>query len=176
MTRRTLTWVVVVMVAAVAAMGGGVWWTTSKTTADRQAAAVTTYPACTQVWQEAVCMLGPDDGGPGFDQTTVLNGASVLFAGAAPAPAMAVTLVDTCWAPAGEVDPVACTSAGLTPPPGFVTITTIDGFPAVSFDAAKVPDPSPEAPADGVYPLPGYVDVSVDGRTVRIEIACCSRV
>jgi hypothetical protein len=58
--------------------------------------------------------------------------------------------------------------------PGLVSQTTISGYPAISFDAEKIPDPSPEAPEDGVYPLPAIIYLIVDGRDVEVEIACCT--
>jgi hypothetical protein len=58
--------------------------------------------------------------------------------------------------------------------PGLVSQTTISGYPAISFSAEKISDPSPEAPEDGVYPLPAVIYLLVDGRDVVVEIACCS--
>ena len=144
---------------------------------DRQAAAAggaQAYPDCDDIGSAKVCILDANHGGPDFGQTVVLNGASVLFGDATGRPAAKATLIDTCWAPADAVEATDCTSAGLTMPQGFATLTTVDGYPAVVFDAAKIPDTT--QPGEQVYPLPGYVDVSVDGRTVRVEIACCEKI
>lgn len=146
--------------------------------ADRQAAGAASeadsHPACGAVSSAKTCILDANSGGPDFGQTVVLNGASVLFADATGRPAGPVAIVDACWAPADEVEPTDCTSAGKSMPPKFVAVTAVDGFPAVTFDAPKIPDTTQAG--EEVYPLPGYVDVSVDGRTVRIEIACCEKI
>jgi len=145
---------------------------------DRQASAgdagTLPYPGCDDFGSAKTCILDANHGGPDFSQTVVLNGASVLFGDATGQPAGQATLIDTCWAPGDAVEATDCTSAGLTMPPGFATMTTVDGYPAVVFDAPKVPDTT--GSGEEVYPLPGYVDVSVDGRTVRIEIACCEKI
>ncbi len=105
---------------------------------------------------------------------TVLNGSSVLFAAADHKPASKVTITKVCWSPAGEVEPSECDTDGKPMTPGLVTQTTISGFPAISLAATKIPDPSPDAPEDGVYPLPAVISLTVDGRDVVVEIACCT--
>jgi len=132
------------------------------------------YPACDTIGSAKVCILDANSGGPDFSQTVVLNGASVLFGNATGQPGGPITLADACWAPADQVEATDCTSAGKTMPAGFVSVTTVDGYPAVTFDAPKIPDTT--EPGEEVYPLPGYVDVVAEGRTVRIEIACCSKI
>lgn len=107
-------------------------------------------------------------------RTTVLNGSSVLFSATNLKPASNVTITKICWSPAGEVDPTDCDTDGKPMTPGLVAQSTISGFPAISFAATKIPDPSPDAPADGVYPLPAVIYLTVDGRDVVVEIACCT--
>jgi hypothetical protein len=93
----------------------------------------------------------------------------------APKPALSVEITKVCWSPAGEVDPVDCDTDGKPMTPGLVSQATISGFPAISIDSAKIPDPSPDAPEDGVYPLPAVIYLLVDGREVVVEIACCTK-
>jgi hypothetical protein len=125
--------------------------------------------ACGDYSEEISCILGGTE-----THTTVLNGSSVLFGGLAPHPARSVQITKVCWSPAGEVEPVDCDSDGKVITPGLVSQTTISGFPAISFAAEKIADLSPDAPADGVYPLPAAIYLRVDGREVVVEIACCT--
>jgi len=125
--------------------------------------------ACGDYSEELACILGATE-----TRTTVLNGSSVLFGGLAPNPARSVDITKVCWSPAGEVEPVDCDTDGKSITPGLVSQTTIAGFPAISFGAERIADPSPDAPEDGVYPLPAVIYLLVDGREVVVEIACCT--
>jgi len=125
--------------------------------------------SCADYSDEPSCVLDSTQTG-----TTVLNGSSVLFGGTGSQPAASVEIAKVCWTPATDVDPIDCDTDGKPMTPGLVSQTTISGYPAISFDAEKIPDPSPEAPEDGVYPLPAIIYLIVDGRDVEVEIACCT--
>jgi hypothetical protein len=125
--------------------------------------------ACADYSEELSCVLDSTQ-----TRTTVLNGSSVLFGGARSQPAASVQITKVCWTPAAEVDPIDCDTDGKPMTPGLVSQATISGYPAISFSAEKISDPSPDAPEDGVYPLPGIIYLLVDGRDVVVEIACCS--
>ena len=125
--------------------------------------------ACAEYSEELSCVLDSTQSG-----VTVLNGSSLLFGGVGSEPAVSVELTKVCWSPAGEVEPIDCDTDGKPMTPGLVTQTTISGYPALSFAAEKISDPSPDAPEDGVYPLPALIYLTVDGREVMVEIACCT--
>jgi len=125
--------------------------------------------ACADYSEEPSCVLDSAQTG-----TTVLNGSSVLFGGTGSQPATSVEITKVCWTPATDVDPIDCDTDGKPVTPGLVSLTTISGYPAISIAAEKIPDPSPEAPEDGVYPLPAIIYLIVDGRDVEVEIACCT--
>ena len=124
---------------------------------------------CADYSEELSCVLDSTQTG-----ITVLSGSSVLFGGTGSQPAASVQITKVCWTPAADVDPIDCDTDGKPMTPGLVSQTTISGYPAISLAAEKIPDPSPEAPEDGVYPLPAIIYLIVDGRDVVVEIACCS--
>jgi hypothetical protein len=128
-----------------------------------------TLEACAEYSEQPSCVLDATQTG-----VTVLNGSSLLFGGAGSEPAESVELTKVCWSPAGEVEPIDCDTDGKPMTPGLVTQATISGYPALSFAAEKISDPSPDAPEDGVYPLPALIYLNVDGREVMVEIACCT--
>ena len=125
--------------------------------------------ACADYSEELSCVLDSTQ-----TRTTVLNGSSVLFGGIGSEPAASVAITKVCWTPAAEVDPIDCDTEGKPMTPGLVSQTTLSGYPAISFSAEKIPDSSPDAPEDGVYPLPAIIYLLVDGRDVVVEIACCT--
>ena len=124
---------------------------------------------CADYSEELSCVLDSTQ-----TRTTVINGSSVLFGGTGSQPAASAQITKVCWTPAADVDPIDCDTDGKPMAPGLVSQTTISGYPAISFSAEKISDPSPEAPEDGVYPLPAVIYLLVDGRDVVVEIACCS--